>query len=95
MYAGNAVIVNLLMRWPILIPVAAVAVSVTATQPPAPVAVQAVAAAQAPAPAPVPVLVAKPSPSPLEVICPPVNKTAKLNVKEKQALRDRGCKVKG
>jgi len=93
MYAGNAVIVNLLMRWPILIPVAAVAVSVTATQPPAPVAVQAVAAT--PAPAPVPVLVDKPSPSPLEVICPPVNKTAKLNVKEKQALRDRGCKVKG
>jgi len=91
--AGNAVVANFLMRFPILIPVAVAAVATVAVlpaapppPPPAPVVV-----APAPAPAPAPVV----TPKPLEVLCPPIEKTAKLHNKEKQALLAKGCKVKG
>ena len=91
MYAGNSTIVNLFMRWPILVPIAAaVGIATTVPEvvapPPPPVVVVA---------PPPPVVVSKPKPPPIETICPPYDKTAKLHAKEKQALRARGCAVKG
>ena len=96
MYSGNAVVVNFLMRWPVLIPVA-VAVGVAAVIPkPAP---------PAPKPPPIihPVVVVPVAPvasapivlKPIETLCPPVKETRKLSKTAKKALRDKGCKVKG
>jgi hypothetical protein len=92
--AGNAVVANFLMRFPVLIPVAAAVVVTTAVVvPPAapPVSPPVVQKVEV-APPPPPVLVV---PKPVEVLCPPIEKTAKLHAKEKQALRAKGCKVKG
>lgn len=91
--AGNAVVANFLMRFPVLIPVAA-AVGITAVvqpvaPPPPPVVVEKKVEVAPPPPA---VLVV---PKPVETLCPPVEKTAKLHAKEKQALKAKGCKVKG
>jgi hypothetical protein len=36
-----------------------------------------------------------PPPKKIEDICPPEKDTKKLSKKDKKALRDRGCKVKG
>lgn len=93
--AGNAVVANFLMRFPVLIPVAAAAaITTVAVVPPAapPVPPAPVVQKVEVAPPPPPVLVV---PKPVEVLCPPVEKTAKLHAKEKQALRAKGCKVKG
>lgn len=98
---GNAVVVNFLMRFPVLIPVAAaVGISTVALKqpeapppPPPPVVVK--AEPVLPPPPPVVKPVPKPVPVPLEVVCPPVEKTAKLSKSEKKALKDKGCKIRG
>lgn len=98
---GNAMVVNFLMRWPVLVPVAAAVGITTAVvpqdepppPPPPPVVVK---APEPPPPPPAPVVVPKPvAPKPLEVLCPPVNDTTKMSKAEKKTLRDRGCKVRG
>jgi len=93
--AGNATVVNFLMRFPVLVPVA-VAVGVATVipkevpppPPPAPVVVA------APAPAPAPVVL-----KPVEPLCPPADKLtkaelAKLTPKDRGILKVRGC-IKG
>lgn len=104
---GNAVVVNFLMRFPILVPVAAaVGISTVALKPaevvpPPPAIVQkaevAVTPAVVPPSAPVPASAptVKPAPVPLATICPTDEKTAKLSKKDKQELARRGCKIKG
>lgn len=90
---GNAVIVNLAMRWPILVPVAAASAITVVNIPPVAVPTP---------PAPVPVVMAAP-PKPvqvpvipaIEVVCPPYDKVVKLSKKEKQELRHKGCKIRG
>ena len=100
MYSGNAVVVNFLMRFPVLIPVVAAAGIVTQVPPETiakvvpPAIVQYVAPVLTPAPVPVAKPV-KPVIPALETICPPYEKTAKLKKAEKAALKERGCKVKG
>lgn len=96
MYAGNSVVVNFLMRWPVLIPIAVAATVITVV--PTPVKKEVL-----PPPPPVQVVV-PPVPAPVihhrvmksvESLCPPVEKTKKLSKKDKKVLRNRGCKVKG
>lgn len=100
---GNAVVVNLLMRFPVLVPVAAaVGISTVALKqpeapppPPSPIVQKVGPAAPPVAPATAPVPTPRAAPIPLEAICPPVEKTAKLSAKEKQDLKAKGCKIKG
>lgn len=102
---GNAVVVNFLMRFPILIPVAAavgistVAINKEDTPPPAPPVVERVV--EAPQPAPPVVVVPAPPPrvEPPQLVCPPSDKLtkkelAKLTPKERGQLKVRGC-IKG
>lgn len=70
MYAGNAVIVNLLMRWPALIPGAAIAGGVALAEPEAPPPTPAPVVVQTPAP-PVPILELKVAPEIKPVETPP------------------------
>jgi hypothetical protein len=91
MYSGNSVVVNFLMRFPVLIPVAAavgiatvVPKEVPPPPPPAPIV----------APAPAPIVL-----KPVETLCPPADKLtkaelAKLTPKERGVLKVRGC-IKG
>lgn len=96
MYSGNAVVVNFLMRFPVLIPVAAalgIATVVPVEAPPAPVPVVAQVA---------PPVIVPPVPKvlpPVETLCPPKEKLtkaelAKLTPKERGVLTVRGC-IKG
>lgn len=62
MYAGNAVIANILMRWPVLIPGAAIAGGVALAQPETPPPTPAPVVVQTPAPAPAPILELKATP---------------------------------
>ena len=94
MYAGNSVIVNLFMRWPALVPVAAavgIYVVVPKEVPPAaplqPPVVEVVV--------PPPVVVESPKLKMIETLCPPEKDTAKLSKKDKKAQTDNGCKVRG
>ncbi len=87
---GNAVVVNFLMRFPVLIPVAAAAGIATAVTPPVEAPKPPVAVVQKVEPAPVVVV-----PKALETLCPPVEKTVHLSKKEKKVLIDKGCKIKG
>lgn len=91
--AGNAVVANFLMRFPVLIPIAAAVVTTIVVLPAAPITPlpPVIQKIEVVPPSP-PVLVV---PKPMEVLCPSVEKTAKLHAKEKQALRAKGCKVKG
>lgn len=96
MYSGNATVVNFLMRFPEVIPVALAVGIITAAPAPVP----------APPPAPAPVVVAAPAPAPapvvakpVETLCPPQAKLtkaelAKLTPKERGILKVRGC-IKG
>jgi hypothetical protein len=104
MYSGNSSVVNFLMRFPALIPVAVAIPVVTAVAPPPP----------APPPPPPPVVVVAPPPAPLpklvqpakprvlppvEALCPPPAeltkaKLAKLSKTERAALKSKGC-IKG
>ena len=97
MYAGNSAIVNVFMRWPVLVPLIAGAAAVLVVYDPAPLQ---------PTTFPVVPVVEQVMPPveevipqdpaiipPLETICPPYK--AKLSKKEKKALADMGCKVKG
>lgn len=91
--AGNATVVNFLMRFPVLVPVA-VAVGVATVVP----------KEAPPPPAPAPVVVAAPAPAPValkpvEELCPPAEKLtkkelAKLTPRERGILKVRGC-IKG
>jgi|AntAceMinimDraft_11_1070367.scaffolds.fasta_scaffold77892_3 hypothetical protein len=95
---GNAVVVNFLMRFPVLVPIAAaVGISTVAIKeiPPAlpPPVIQKIEVPPPPVPVPQPVV--KPTPKPLEFVCPPEKDTTGLSKKEKQNLRLKGCKIKG
>lgn len=97
MYTGNAVVVNLAMRFPWLIPVAAavgIAVVAPPPAPPPPTPVVVVA----PPPTPVAPPVAKVIP-PVEKLCPPPElltkaELAKLSKKQRNQLKAKGC-IKG
>lgn len=89
MYIGNSVVVNTLMRFPILIPAAVAAGVVVAAQPepviPPPVAIV----------APAPPVIRQP----VEHLCPPAEyltkkELAKRTPGERRALKTRGC-IKG
>lgn len=94
MYAGNASILNFMMRWPVLIPVVAVVTGVTvvtkiddtihAAPPPLQPAVIEIPKVETPR-----------ALRKLEELCPPVAETSKLKKADKDALRKRGCKVAG
>ena len=96
MYTGNSVIVNLFMRWPVLVPIAAAAGIYTAVLTPAtpslplpPVAVE------VPPPSVIVPPVAKVTP-PVESLCPPPaqltkKETAKLTAEQRKALKAKGC----
>lgn len=99
MYAGNATIATILMRWPwLVVPAAAIGIIAVIPEPkpaepaPAPPAIVVEVPKLVPLP---PLVVKKVPPPPLEVLCPPVEKTVKLSKKEKKVLIDKGCKVKG
>jgi hypothetical protein len=108
MYSGNAVVVNFLMRFPVLIPIA-VATGITAVVPaetPPPVPVPVVAKGE-PASPPVTPPIARPLPDvpkqivlkPVEPLCPPATKLTKaelnkLTPKERGLLKVKGC-IKG
>jgi hypothetical protein len=97
MYSGNAVVVNIVMRWPwLVVPVAALGV-ITVVPPAklAPLLPEPVARIVLPPPPPIVPPIAKLKPPPLEDLCPPIEKTVKLSKKEKKVLIDKGCKVKG
>lgn len=106
MYAGNASVINFLMRWPVLIPVAAAGVAVPLVvkeeAPPAPVVQETVITGPGVkipevliVPPVVEVAPERPAPRKLEELCPPVADTAKMSRADKAALRNRGCKVAG
>jgi hypothetical protein len=98
--AGNATVVNLLMRWPLI---TAATVAAAVVLPPVLPKIEPLVALVStpsptvvvpPPPAPVPPL-ARPVPPSIDVICPPIKDTAKLSKKQKQELKARGCKIKG
>jgi hypothetical protein len=100
MYAGNATVVSILMRWPILIPVA-IGLTVIMVVPPAePVPVPPPPAQIFPTPpgesasTPLPPLKKIPPPD-IRTKCPPPEKTTHLSKGAKDALRHYGCKVNG
>lgn len=93
MYSGNSTVVNWLMRFPVLIPVA-VAIGVVTTLPdPTPLTPPVeVAKVEPPVVVPPPV-VEQPKLKMIDELCPPEG--TKVSKKEKLALLGRGCKVKG
>jgi hypothetical protein len=97
MYSGNAVVVNIVMRWPwLVVPVAAL--GVISVVPPAklePFLPAPIARIVLPPPPPLVPPLAKLKPPPLEELCPPIENTRKLSKKEKKVLINKGCKVKG
>ena len=100
MYSGNSVVVNFLMRFPVLIPVAAAAGLALSLPPAETKTVPAIEVAKAevlppivfdpPAAGPKKVPLQK-----VEELCPPLKSTKKLTKKQKKALVAAGCKVKG
>jgi hypothetical protein len=96
MYSGNAVVVNLAMRFPWLVPVVAavgVVVAIPKEVPPPPQPVPVVAKAT-PVPVPAPIVL-----KPVEALCPPADKLTKaelnkLTPKERGLLKVKGC-IKG
>jgi hypothetical protein len=107
MYAGNATVVSILMRWPILIPVAISCAIITELPPVEPAPVPPPPVQIMPPPPIVPLPVPRPElvPTPLPPLkkpppdirtkCPPPEKTKHLSKGAKEALRHYGCKVNG
>ena len=94
--AGNAVVANFLMRFPVLIPVvAAVGIAVVAAPTPSPTPTPTPLAIVQPAPPPAPSVLKMDPPRPIEVVCPPVKETSKLTRDQKIELVKKGCKIKG
>jgi hypothetical protein len=100
MYAGNATVVSILMRWPILIPLAISTAIITELPPAKPVPDVPPQAQIFPTPpgesasTPLPPLKKLPPPD-IRTKCPPPEKTAHLSKGAKEALRHYGCKVNG
>lgn len=79
MYAGNAVIANILMRWPVLIPGAVIAGGVALAEPETPPPPPPPVVVQPPAPIPAPVFELKATPEIKPVPVKPLPKKKKIN----------------